>query len=283
MSVECSICKRTFKNLLALNGHKRVHLSKDFNKEALKRSKIVIDATKAKRIEEYNINPKFCTECNKPLPYEKRNNKFCNHSCFAINNNNNRKINGWRHSEESKIMIAESVKQAQNVFSETRKLELIQKRVTTRRKNHPHQHRVCKICNKKINNSNKYSYCREHWLISKEFQHCLAHGHKNYKRGYVYNKWTGRQEYLLSSLEFLYYDYLTNNNIEWDKPPPLKYVNNGSEHLYFCDFYLPKQDLFIEVKGYMWKGDKEKMKLVVSQNPNINLTILRKPDILMLK
>ena len=32
---------------------------------------------------EYNKNPKLCKYCNKALHYDKRYNKFCNHSCAA--------------------------------------------------------------------------------------------------------------------------------------------------------------------------------------------------------
>lgn len=37
--------------------------------------------------EEYNKNPKLCLYCNSAIPYKKRNNKFCNHSCSASFNN----------------------------------------------------------------------------------------------------------------------------------------------------------------------------------------------------
>ena len=34
-----------------------------------------------KRIEKYNLDPFLCKNCNKPIPYEKRVNEFCNRSC----------------------------------------------------------------------------------------------------------------------------------------------------------------------------------------------------------
>lgn len=40
-----------------------------------------------KFIEEYNKNPKRCLECNKIIPYERKENKFCSLSCGAIYNN----------------------------------------------------------------------------------------------------------------------------------------------------------------------------------------------------
>lgn len=38
-------------------------------------------------IETYNKNPKTCKYCGKIIPYEKRDNDFCNHSCSASYNN----------------------------------------------------------------------------------------------------------------------------------------------------------------------------------------------------
>jgi len=38
-------------------------------------------------IETYNKNPKTCKYCGKVIPYEKRDNDFCNHSCSASYNN----------------------------------------------------------------------------------------------------------------------------------------------------------------------------------------------------
>ncbi|MGB7339067.1 MAG: HNH endonuclease signature motif containing protein [Phototrophicaceae bacterium] len=36
---------------------------------------------------EYENNPKYCPNCDEKIPFEKRNNKFCNQSCSASYNN----------------------------------------------------------------------------------------------------------------------------------------------------------------------------------------------------
>lgn len=46
-----------------------------------------IKEQKQARINIYNQNPTICQECKVNLPYEKRNNKFCNHKCSAQFNN----------------------------------------------------------------------------------------------------------------------------------------------------------------------------------------------------
>jgi hypothetical protein len=37
--------------------------------------------------EAYNADPKLCPVCNKVIPYEKRYNTYCNHSCAAVHRN----------------------------------------------------------------------------------------------------------------------------------------------------------------------------------------------------
>lgn len=39
------------------------------------------------RVRLYNLNPKMCFTCKNPLPYEKKMNKFCCHSCSASSTN----------------------------------------------------------------------------------------------------------------------------------------------------------------------------------------------------
>ena len=62
------------------------------------------------RAEEYNKNPNFCTQCRKPLAYNKKTAKFCDSSCAASFNNSKRK-----HSEETKAKIAKSNTKKQHV------------------------------------------------------------------------------------------------------------------------------------------------------------------------
>jgi DNA polymerase sigma len=41
----------------------------------------------ARFVEAYYTNPTLCEQCNLPLPYEKRRNRFCGNSCAAVINN----------------------------------------------------------------------------------------------------------------------------------------------------------------------------------------------------
>lgn len=49
---------------------------------------------KQERIKKYNENPTTCENCNKALPYDKRENKFCGHSCAATRNNLGKRKHG---------------------------------------------------------------------------------------------------------------------------------------------------------------------------------------------
>ena len=55
------------------------------------KSKETIAKKKAIRVEEYYKNPTKCKHCEKVLPYEKKNSKFCSSHCSATYNNAHRK------------------------------------------------------------------------------------------------------------------------------------------------------------------------------------------------
>ena len=195
---------------------------------------------------------KKCFNCNK-IFFTKRNKAiFCSRKC---------KI-GKPFNEESKIKLKKSLK----IFWDKK----------------GRKQKKCKICEKIISEVNKYDFCKNHWLESEEFKLVLGN-HKNYKKGYVYNKHSNTKEYLMSSLEFDYFNFLERKNIVWFKPKPIKYEKNGMTHLYFPDFYLPNTNEYIEIKGYWWSGDKQKMKLVQEQNKDVKIILLNTEKIKRLK
>lgn len=77
--------------------------------------------------------------------------------------------------------------------------------------------------------------------------------------------------------------FLNDNKILWIRKIYLKYRDStGLSRIYCPDFYLPEYDLYLEIKGYFSKKDKEKLQYVKYQN-NINLQILQKVDLQELK
>lgn len=59
--------------------------------------------------------------------------------------------------------------------------------------------------------------------------------------------------------------------IEWNRPKiTFKYRDKeGKIHRYSPDFYISSLDMYIEIKGYWWGNDKQKMKAVFKDNPQL--------------
>lgn len=77
--------------------------------------------------------------------------------------------------------------------------------------------------------------------------------------------------YMRSSYEIAYARYLDKNNIKWLYEP--KRFSLG-ESTYCPDFYIPKWDLYIEIKGWRRDDAKKKFKLFRKLYPNIEIKIL---------
>jgi hypothetical protein len=58
----------------------------------------------------------------------------------------------------------------------------------------------------------------------------------------------------------------------------LKYEMTGKVRSYTPDFYLPDYDMLIEVKGFWWGDDKEKMKIVLNTHPDKKIVIVEKDE-----
>lgn len=70
-------------------------------------------------------------------------------------------------------------------------------------------------------------------------------------------------------------------NIKWDKIKTnaftFVYVDeNFKKHHYTPDFFLEEYNLFIEIKGFWWGNDKQKMNWVIQQNNLTNLIVIEK-------
>lgn len=69
-------------------------------------------------------------------------------------------------------------------------------------------------------------------------------------------------------------------SIKWTKlktnKDVLEYVMDGMTKCYTPDFYLPDYDIFLEVKGYWWGRDREKMDIVLNTYPDKKIVIIEK-------
>lgn len=91
------------------------------------------------RIKFYNNSPNKCKACLKPFSYEKRNYKYCGHSCAAKCNSKNRKM-----KSETKIKISQTLINLNRSFVNN-----------------------CKNCAKRIKPNSKTNLCRNCLIVSK--------------------------------------------------------------------------------------------------------------------
>ena len=99
---------------------------------------------------------------------------------------------------------------------------------------------------------------------------------------YPYKNISGDQCFLRGTWELKVAGWLNNKNIIWIRNKQLKYFDGEITRIYLPDFYLPSENLYIEVKGYFSDKDKNKIKLVKEQN-NITIKIFFKKEIDNLK
>jgi len=127
--------------------------------------------------------------------------------------------------------------------------------------------RRCKVCAKKI----KYQ------KISERMK---GKGNPNYGKPPLHIKSIKYKDiWMRSSWEVLYAQYLDENNIKWQYEPKTFDLGNIT---YTPDFYLPKFNKYIEIKGF-WRGQtKHKFVLFNLLNPEIDIELLMRDELKVL-
>lgn len=136
-----------------------------------------------------------------------------------------------------------------------------------------------KKSSKEINN--------EYWTEEKRKEHSLLMSKivKERPDSYSKNNVSGRAKIidyngkkLKGKWELQIAELLDKYKIDWTNDiEPIPYFWNNNWHLYFPDFYLIKQNKFIEVKGYERERDRKKW-----ENVN-NLIVIKEKEIEILK
>jgi len=70
---------------------------------------------------------------------------------------------------------------------------------------------------------------------------------------------------------------LVSQQIKWERPHKhqlMKYKMANKARSYAPDFYLNDYDLFVEIKGYWWNDDEEKMSTIKAQHQDKKLVVL---------
>lgn len=138
---------------------------------------------------------------------------------------------------------------------------------------------TCLKCPKTLSWGNKTGMCKTCYLksdLAMEQRGRTFSKHRKYK----INPSTQEKFYLMSSLEEKFFDLCVRHDIEFQKPQTLHYLgNDGKQHNYFPDFFLPHEGFVVEIKGFLTKEDKIKLHLVALQHPKTKLKLVFKHQI----
>jgi hypothetical protein len=101
-NIECknsTVGKRVYCSLKCRNFYVNKYL-RDYSKNA--------ESLSREFVKEYESNPKYCLCCNKKIPYEKKGNKYCNHSCAATHTNPTSVRGSYNVSESGRKSLSKS-------------------------------------------------------------------------------------------------------------------------------------------------------------------------------
>jgi len=225
------------------------YIGSEYHIENAKKASVLgnkkIQEIKNERIINYNNFPNFCLNCNNPLSYNKRSNKFCSSSCSATYNNRNRIV-----TEDHKLKTSLSLKGV----SKGGKRELKDYK------------RNCGECGNvfivpRIENGklSQQKYCCD--KCSKTgMKKNLSLNVKEKVRNGTHKGWTSRN--IISYPEKFFIEVLKNNKLEYKQNFVISKRDLGLNDIsnYFLDFYFEdgKIDLEIDGKQHSYKDRKEK-------------------------
>lgn len=266
-------------------------------KNSLKKANYKLKINYLKKVENYNNHPKLCLHCKLALDYKKHfKNKYCTNKCSALHNNPTK---GRQRTDLEKENISKSLKgkkwnqekkermKRQNFIphnlgkkmSDEQKI-LISKKVKEYYQNNPE---AALKHSETMKNKGHTKETRE--IMSKKRSLYLENmgqsGFKHIKNYKIVNT-LGDEYFVRGTWELQLAEWLNNNNILWTRKIYLTYFDGEINRTYIPDFYLPKQNIYFEVKGYFKKADKIKMSLVREQN-KVNIIMCFKKQIKNLK
>jgi hypothetical protein len=156
----------------------------------------------------------------------------------------------------------------------------------------------CVDCGKKISiNSKRCKKCYHKYIISEKIlkgrkkskawrkkisetsrKRGISKGKNNPMFGKVtHGKWGKYKDInMRSSYEIAYAKYLDKNKIKWQYEPKAFDLGNST---YTPDFYLPKENLYIEIKGYWRDNAKKKFNSFKKKYKDTKIKVLMKCDL----
>lgn len=178
-------------------------------------------------IQKYSNSPKFCTQCNCTLPYSKKSNKFCSHSCSAIHSNKKRKARSQASRNKISTALKGKIKMCPVSWCKVCKTQIRKRNIKT-----------CSVeCKNKLHSNHMKNYITTHpmhkfnrsplkrsWMETSFEEWLISHGMKHSLHGYLY--------------EIRFRNKLTKKN--WR-----------------ADYVFPKKRLIIELDGTHHNERKE--------------------------
>jgi hypothetical protein len=72
--------------------------------------------------------------------------------------------------------------------------------------------------------------------------------------------------------------WLDRQGVLWTRKHYIKYIDDNIRRTYSPDFFVPADNLIIEVKGYYSDKDRKKMQLVKEQHPDLCIKLITKKE-----
>jgi len=192
------------------------------------------------KISSYELSPICCKHCSKPLPYEKRRNKFCSKNCAASFNGT-----GRVRTAESKKKISLKMRLLIETGSITKPAPPRREKIVWCRL---YGRYTCHGCLKEFWRPKIYQVCCS---IDCRDRICSQNKCKKTQIEY-FNKFENKTIYLQSTWEQNIADLLTKLDIYWTRPSKrFKWTDTTlqKKRTYLPDFYLPQYDLYLDVKN----------------------------------
>lgn len=261
ITASCIHCKKEysikgiFTHFLQSHDSKWKEEWKDKNQGNSTLGNLVQIKNKNKRIQSYEANPNYCF-CGNSKSWKRKNNIYCSKSCAARHTNKKR----GPHSDEFKQKISNSLKGKPSKF----------KGISGGNKTFCSVYfHKCSQCETIILSRGSYPKRK---TCSKVCQTHASVGVRKYINGRrlnIYYKKKNESIVLLeSSWEEILAKHLDAEDIEWERPKPIKYLQNNKTRLYYPDFFLPLYNLYLDPKNpYELNRSKEKMSIVSSLIP----------------
>lgn len=225
---------------------------------------------KQNQINKYLQNPRYCSNCGKIIPFEKRYNKTCSQSCRTSIANRNREMTQERKdniskgvqayygkhdkcSEQKFILLSTAVNQG--IIENPYKVEIKDRYVST--SSQIFQEKECCVCHKKYKNYIAKTGNISHSACCSDECHKqlkIQNGHKAHEsavKNGTFKPWQSRN--IISYAEKFWKTILDNNNIKYQR-------EFFFDKKYFLDFYIEvdniKIDLEIDGKQHNYEDRK---------------------------